>query len=111
MEISDFNVPASWKESIDPLYAFQALQSLARARIEYRTAKAELEECEARMAKLKPRTSYVKVIGVDEETESKIKELRVYLLKSQAALDELQSLVDFILVWKDIHRAHLYNER
>lgn len=101
----------SWAElpGIDDVYSSLKKQAQIKARL--RVAKLELEIYQAKMTQAKPRTTSVKLVGVDEQSEVRLYELLLSVANLESELDELDAEVKFNEYRREAAKIISYKQR
>lgn len=100
-----------WLNPPDFMEVQRVMIRYAEVRAKIESLQHELDILQAKMAKQKPRTAYVKIIGVDEESEFSLLQLQQELVNSRAEFFRLQSERDFYDYWKDVYKAASFSAR
>lgn len=101
----------SWEELPDINEVRETLKSQAQVRARLKAAKLELEIYQAKMVQRKQRDSSVKIIGVDEETEKRLRQLLNDVLALESQLDELDADAKFMDYRKEAAKIMSYKGR
>lgn len=102
---------SDWREEPSFEMVQIALKTQAKIKAQIEVLETELKIEQAFIAKKKPRDTAAKVVGIDEESQTRLIELQRDLAKLRGELAYIESNVTFNKFYMEMFKALAYRER
>lgn len=101
----------TWREPPDIHEVQSTIKQRAAIVSELKALKVDLDYWEAYCTKEKPRTPYVRILGVDEESSLNIHSLRRTIMEKEQELAVLDGTMEFLNFRKDLFKSYVFLDR
>lgn len=101
----------TWREPPDIHEVQSTIKQRAALIAEIKALKVDLDYWEAYCTREKPRTPYVRVLGVDAESSEQIQTLRRTIMEKEQELALVDGSMEFLNFRKDLFKSYAFLDR